>query len=91
VREFLDHLMDDLVGDHIAHHFADARRYWRICPLDVDIGYVLQNPDATVEVWIVDEPPMTAKSVADACQYIRDRFMGRGAQSFTRLDLVSHG
>lgn len=88
MSEFLQRLLDDILGDQIAEHFAGAQRYWRISPLDVDIGFILQNPDATVEVWIRDEPPRTAQTVADGCQYIRDRFLCLpGHDDFTRLDL----
>jgi hypothetical protein len=88
VSEFLQRLLDDIQGDQIAAHFGDAQRYWRIAPLDIDIGFILQNVDASVEVWILDEPPRKAATVADGCAYIRDRFLVLpGAQNFTRLDL----
>jgi hypothetical protein len=91
VNEVLQKIIDDLLGDEIAEHFAGARRYWQIAPLDVDLGFILQNPDASVEVWVRDEPPRPAASVVDGCQYLRERFLALpGSPNFTRLDLT-HG
>lgn len=90
MNEILQRIIDDMLGDEIAEHFAGSRRYWRIAPLDVDLGFILQNPDNSVEVWIRDEPPRNAASVVDGCQYIRDRFLCLPHwEDFTRLDLVT--
>lgn len=89
MNEILQRIIDDLLGDEIAEHFAGSRR-WRIAPLDIDLGFILQNEDASVEVWIRDEPPRNAASVVDGCQYIRDRFLCMpNFETFTRLDLVT--
>lgn len=89
MSDFLVRLQDDILGDQVAAHFKQAQRYWRLAPLERDIGFILQNPDGSVEVWIQDEPPRAAASVVDACQYVRDRFLCLPHyENFTRLDLL---